>query len=219
MSADQLYQRMLCSAAEVSMSRALSGGFKQDDWTAVWAARKALDAAEIFVDDSSLITPAEILSKCRRLKREKGLDVVLIDYLQLMYSGTRTDNRQSEIAEITRRLKIAAKELEVPVILLSQMSREVEKRTGHKPQLSDLRESGAIEQDADIVIFIHRDKKEGDKQNEGSQPQPPPEPTNAPTVVELHIAKHRNGKTGVIKLAWNGETVTFSDYVEDKTNL
>jgi replicative DNA helicase len=206
MSAGQLYQRMLCGEAGVSMSRAMAGELRRDDWTAVWAARKELDSGEIYIDDSSLITPAEILSKCRRLKIEKGLDAVLIDYLQLMYSGTRTDNRQSEIAEITRRLKVAAKELNVPVILLSQMSREVEKRPGHKPQLSDLRESGAIEQDADIVMFIHR---KYDKNDESI----PPEQRNE---VELIIAKHRNGETRGIPLCWHGETVSFRNYSYEK---
>ena len=202
MSAEQLYQRMLCSMANVPMTDALSGKLKQDGWSAVWAARKGLESTEVYIDDSAVITPVEILSKCRRLKREKGLDVVLIDYLQLMYSGKRAENRQADVAEISRRLKIAAKELDVPVILLSQMSREVEKRPGHKPQLSDLRESGAIEQDADIVIFIHRKHDINDEAI----------PKELRNEVELHIAKHRNGATGVIPLYWNGETITFRNY-------
>ena len=152
----QLAQRLLCSFARVSMSHAMAGTLSQSDWKKLWKASSELKKARIYIDDSSQITPAEILSKCRRLKsRKEGLDLVMIDYIQLMRSGEkrREENRQQEIASITRSLKIMAKELNVPVLALSQLRRIA---NTEEPQLSDLRESGAIEQDADIVMFIHR---------------------------------------------------------------
>ena len=208
MSARQIAHRMLCSVSEpgkVSMRDSLSGRLNKDGFKELWINKKSLSATQIYIDDSSLVTPVEILSKCRRLKRERGLDVVLIDYLQLMYSGARkVENRQTEIAEITRRLKIAAKELDVPIVLLSQMTREVEKRTGHRPQLSDLRESGAIEQDADIVMFINR-KYERDDMSKSEHDR---------NTIELILAKHRNGETGTVKLLWYGDNVSFGDFKE-----
>ena len=199
----QIVQRMLCSVSGVSMEKALSGKLNESDWKALWEGDKKLGEAFIYVDDSSMNTQVEILSKCRRLKREQGgLDLVMIDYLQLMNSARkgREVNRQQEISEITRSLKIAAKELQVPIILLSQLSRDIEKREGHRPVLSDLRESGAIEQDADIVMFIHNPAKYGDVEDE-----------NGPNVCELIIAKHRNGSLGTIKIKWIPEITTFVD--------
>ena len=152
----QLAQRLLCSFARVSMSKAMAGELTQNDWKKLWKASAELKKAKIYIDDSSKITPAEILSKCRRLKsRKEGLDIIMIDYIQLMGSGERRqeENRQQEISTITRNLKIMAKELDVPVLALSQLRRISSKE---EPQLSDLRESGAIEQDADMVMFIHR---------------------------------------------------------------
>ncbi len=201
MPAVQLAKRMLCSVAKVNMANASSGKLGNDEWKRLYHAKTKLDAAHIYIDDSSLTTPIEILSKCRRLKREKGLDLVMIDYLQLMSSGKRVESRQQEISEITRTLKIAAKELNVPILLLSQMSREVEKRTNKKPQMSDLRESGAIEQDADIIMFIYREHDPHDLTVEESKRN----------KVELILAKHRNGETGSIELAWKGEYVSFAD--------
>jgi len=198
----QLAKRMLCSIAGVDMHRANSGNLDSKEWKDLFFAKSKLDNAKIYVDDSSLTTPVEILSKCRRLKREQGLDLVMIDYLQLMTSGKRTESRQQEISEITRTLKIAAKELDVPILLLSQMSRDIEKRTDKTPQMSDLRESGAIEQDADIIIFIYRKYDASDVTvDEGTR-----------NKVELHIAKHRNGSTGKVELIWEGKTVSFKDY-------
>ena len=201
MPAVQLAKRMLCSVAKVSMANASSGKLNSAEWKRLYSAKKQLDGASIYIDDSSLTTPMEILSKCRRLKREKGLDLVMIDYLQLMSAGKRVENRQQEISEITRTMKIAAKELNVPILLLSQMSREVEKRTNKKPQMSDLRESGAIEQDADIIMFIYREHDPHDLTVE----------ENLRNKVELIIAKHRNGETGSIELTWKGEYVSFAD--------
>ena len=200
---EQLSQRSLCSIAGVSMANALKGELNSADWKALLTANKKLSQANIYIDDSSLTNPIEVLSKCRRLKREHGLDLVMIDYLQLMngIGKTRDANRQQEISEITRYLKIAAKELNIPIILLSQLSRAVESRKDHRPMLADLRESGAIEQDADIVLFIYNPDQYNDVVSE-----------DPPGVCELIIAKHRNGALGTVKLKWIGETTTFKDY-------
>ena len=206
MPAVQLAKRMLCSEARVDMSKANSGRLTAEDWKALAAAKSRLDKAQIYIDDSSLTTPIEILSKCRRLKREKGLDLVMVDYLQLMSSGERVENRQQEVSTITRTMKIAAKELNVPILLLSQMSRDVEKRTGKKPQMSDLRESGAIEQDADIILFIYREHDPNDVTVD----------EEVRSKVELIIAKHRNGETGSVELKWDGSTVRFIDVDKSK---
>ena len=201
MPAIQLAKRMICSEARVDMSKANSGRLTPEDWKAIVAAKARLDKAQIYIDDSSLTNPIEILSKCRRLKREKGLDLVMVDYLQLMTSGERVESRQQEVSTITRMMKIAAKELNVPILLLSQMSREVEKRTNKKPQMSDLRESGAIEQDADIIMFIYREYDKDDVSVEEEKRN----------KVELIIAKHRNGETGSVELKWDGPSVRFCD--------
>ena len=192
----QLAQRLLCSMASVSMTRAKTGNLTSRDFAELWKANEAISRMKIFIDDSSLITPAQILSKCRRLKNREGLDFIVIDYIQLMEGGDRSENRQQEISKITRNLKIIAKELDVPILALSQMSRLVERRDDKEPQLSDLRESGAIEQDADMVLFISKSKE-----SEGEAVQP----------VELIIAKHRNGETGKLTLNWIGEYVRFTD--------
>ena len=200
MSKEQLTQRALCSIAKVPMQNALTGKMSSDEWKRIWTATKQLENSKLFIDDSSLTTPAALLSKCRRLKAKEGkLDLIMIDYLQLMTSDSkRKENRQSEISEISRNLKVAAKELNVPIIVLSQLSRDIEKRDGHRPQLSDLRDSGAIEQDADIVMFLHNPEKYNDTPTE-----------DEPGVVELILAKHRNGATGSIKLRWIGQYTTF----------
>lgn len=199
---EQITQRTLCSVSGVSMEKALSGKLSPNDWKALWEGNKKLAEAKIFIDDSSMNTPVDVLSKCRRLKREQGgLDLIMIDYLQLMSGSSRNrENRQQEISEMTRNLKIAARELQVPIILLSQLSRDIEKREGHRPVLSDLRESGAIEQDADIVMFIHNPDRYGDIENE-----------DGPNVIELIVAKHRNGQLANIKLKWIPEITTFVD--------
>jgi len=198
----QIVQRALCSVASVSMANALKGNLSVDEWKSLWTANKQLAEAGIYVDDSSMNTPMSILGKCRRLQRESGLDLVMIDYLQLMSSGkSKVESRQNEVSEMTRYLKIAARELNVPIIVLSQLSRAVEQRKGdHKPQLSDLRESGSIEQDADIVLFIYKPDMYNDVVNE-----------DEPGVCTLSIAKHRNGELKDIKLRWIGEYTTFVD--------
>ncbi len=207
MSKEQLVQRMLCSVAGVSMSNALRGQMNRTEWLKIAKAREMLSNTKIFIDDSSLITPQEVLSKCRRLKRKNGLDFVMIDYIQLMTAeNKKSDNRQQEISEISRYLKILAKEINVPVLALSQLSRAVESRKG-RPQLSDLRESGAIEQDADIVIFIHRPDKSATEKELA-------EGTVQPNVAEIIVEKHRNGSQGVVKLYFKGECTKFLNLTE-----
>ncbi len=201
---EQITQRTLCSVSAVSMEKALRGKLSQTDWKSLWEGNKKLSTSEIFIDDSSLNSYTDILSKCRRLKREYGLDLVMIDYLQLMSAPNRISDRQQEIATLTKNLKVAAKELSVPILLLSQLSRDVEKRKDdHRPVLSDLRESGAIEQDADIVMFIYNASKYSDT-----------ELVDGPNVCELIIAKHRNGGLGTVKLKFIPEITTFVDMSE-----
>lgn len=199
----QIVQRLLCAYAGVSMEKALSGQLKQSDWKKLMLAGDKLQKSKIFVDDSSRVTPAEILSKCRRLKSREGrLDLIMIDYIQLMGGEEKSggENRQQEIASITRELKIMAKELDVPVIALSQLRRIQTK----EPQLSDLRESGAIEQDADIVIFINRPEATATAEELAKG-------TIVKGAAELIIAKHRNGSTGRIQLRFIGESTKFVD--------
>lgn len=201
----QLAQRSLCSVAKVNMEKALKGDLVMDEWKSLWAANKQLAEANVYVDDSSLNTPPDLLNKCRRLKREKGLDLVMVDYLQLMNmaqssKSSSDSNRQQEVSAMTRYLKIAAKELNVPIILLSQLSRASETRKDHRPVPSDLRESGSIEQDADIILFIYNSSNYNDVISE-----------DEPDVCELIVAKHRNGPTGTVKLRWVKEYTTFVD--------
>ena len=200
----QIIQRLICSAANVSMSSALSGKLSPNDWKKIVKASEKLKQSRINIDDSSRVTPAEILSKCRRIKSKNNgrLDLVMIDYIQLMSSGEKggEQNRTQEVATITRELKIMAKELDVPVIALSQLRRI---QSG-EPQLSDLRESGAIEQDADIVMFIDRldvNVSEDDIIRKGI----------VKGAAELRIAKHRNGELGTLPLRFKGETTKFVD--------
>lgn len=206
----QIVQRLLCSYANVSMGKALSGNLAANDWKKLIDAAERLKDAQIYVDDSSRVTPSEIESKCRRLKAKAGaLDLIMIDYIQLMSGGSSKlagqENRQQEIASITRDLKIIAKELEVPVIALSQLRRMQTK----EPQLSDLRESGAIEQDADIVMFISRPEAIATKEELESG-------KIVKGAAEIIIAKHRNGEQGRVQLKFIGESTKFVD--EDGEN-
>ncbi|MBP3311809.1 MAG: replicative DNA helicase [Butyricicoccus sp.] len=196
MSKDQLASRFLASEALIESRKLKTGNLAEDDWIKIARATNVLAKTRIYVDDNPAITVAEIKAKCRRLG--DGLGLIVIDYLQLMQSGgRRNDNRTQEVAEISRALKIMAKELNVPVVCLSQLSRAAEQRADKKPMLSDLRESGAIEQDADIVMFIYRD----DYYNEDSEQK---------NVAEIIIAKNRHGATGSINLQWIGQYTTFS---------
>ena len=208
----QIAQRTMCSVGNITMDNATSGTTNSKVWETVMQTKEELSNVQLYVDDSSLTTPTQILSKCRRLKSEKGLDLVMIDYLQLMKgdtTGKDSGNRQQEVADLTRSLKIAARELEVPIIVLSQLSRDIEKRNDHKPQLSDLRESGAIEQDADIVMFIDRvneaNQELSDQDSEVEQDADDGEP------CKLIIAKHRNGSLGTIALKWYKQYTRFEE--------
>ena len=208
MGREQLAQRMLFSVANVSMAKALRGDLNEADWAKIWKAEKKLKEADIFIDDNAMNTPSQVLSKCRKLKREKGLDLIAIDYLGLMKSDEKTDNRQNEVASISRQLKILAKEINVPVMVLCQLNRSVEQRENGKPGkpvLSDLRESGSIEQDADTVWFIHRDMsaKEIAEDKDGSY------------TAELIIAKFRNGQPGSVYIGWDGKRTTFYNLEKD----
>ncbi|MCB6366395.1 replicative DNA helicase [Intestinibacillus massiliensis] len=197
MSKDQLASRFLSNEALIESQKLKTGNLDQDDWIKIARASNVLAKTRIYVDDNPAITVAEIKAKCRRLG--DGLGLIVIDYLQLMQSGgRRNDNRVQEVADISRSLKIMAKELNVPVICLSQLSRAAEQRADKRPMLSDLRESGAIEQDADIVLFIYRD----DYYNEDSEDK---------NVAEILIAKNRHGATGSINLQWIGQYTTFSN--------
>ncbi len=193
---EQLVRRILCSQAMVDSKKMLTGDFTGDDWQRICRVLDKVDASPLYIDDSATVTVSEIRAKCRRLKQTKGLSLIVIDYLQLMQSGSRTESRQQEVAEISRSLKILAKELDVPVIALSQLSRAVETRKDRRPMLSDIRESGSIEQDCDIVMFLYRD--------EYYNPD-----TEDKNMAECIIAKHRNGKPDTIKLGWQGQYTKF----------
>ena len=198
MSKEQLIQRMISSTSHVELNKLKNGNIEDDEWPKITTGMGILQNTKIYRDDSPGITAVELRSKCRRLKVEKGLDLVLIDYLQLMEGDGRTESRQQEISKISRSLKILAKELECPVIALSQLSRAVEQRSDHRPMLSDLRESGAIEQDADLVMFLYRD----DYYNPDSDQK---------NITEVIIAKHRHGEIGTIPLTWFGQYQLFKD--------
>lgn len=207
----QLAQRMLCSVANVSMAKALRGEFDENDWAKIWKAEKKLASADIYIDENNGNTPSQILSKCRKLQREKGLDLVVIDYIGLMHSDEKAESRQNEVANISRSLKAMAKDLNVPVICLAQLNREVDKQGDNKdgkvrkPVLSDLRESGQIEQDADMVLFIHRDMSAKDYEKQ----------QNKDYMAEIIIAKFRNGQTGSVWLKWDGSRTSFENLEKD----
>ena len=197
MSKEQLVNRILCSESMVDSNKVRTGKLEEDDWTKLAGAIGPLSEAEIFIDDTPGINITEIRAKCRKLKLEKNIGMVVIDYLQLIQgSNKRGGSREQEISEISRSLKILAKELDVPVIALSQLSRAAEQRPDHRPMLSDLRESGAIEQDADIVMFLYRD----DYYNQDSEKK---------DIAEIIIAKHRGGSTGTVELLWLGSYTKF----------
>ena len=197
MSAEQMVQRLLSTETGVDSQRLRLGMIDDSEWDRISRAFGRLAEANIFIDDSANASIMDVRSKARRLQAEHGLDLVIVDYLQLM-SGRRTENRVNEVSEITRGLKGLARELNVPVIALSQLSRAVETRADHKPMLSDLRESGSIEQDADIVMFIYRD----DKYDENSEKK---------GIAEIIVAKHRNGPVGTINLRFFERTARFAD--------
>ena len=198
MSKEQLVYRMLCSEANIDAQKLRTGNLTDEEWINLARAAGPLANSKIYIDDTPAITVSEVRSKCRRLKIERGVDIIMIDYLQLMSGSRQTDSRQQEVSDISRALKALAKEMEAPVIALSQLSRAPEIRADHRPILSDLRESGSIEQDADIVMFLYRDdyyNKESEKKN----------------IAEVIIAKQRNGPTGTVELAWLSQFTRFAN--------
>jgi replicative DNA helicase len=204
MSKEQLVTRLLSSESQVSQSKLRTGTLSGADWQALARAAGKLCDSSIFIDDSPGITVLELRARARRLKKEHGLSLVVIDYLQLMKGRNSAERREQEISEISRSLKALAKELNVPVIAISQLNRMVEQREDRRPRLSDLRESGAIEQDADVIIFIYRDEvynKSTDDSNKG--------------IAEIIVGKQRNGPTDTVRLAFLGECAAFRNlYIE-----
>ena len=199
MSKEQMTNRILCSEAMVDSNKVRTGKVEDDDWQKLAEASGNLSQAQIFIDDTPGISVMEIRAKCRKMKLEKNIGMVVIDYIQLVQGSNRKGgSREQEISEISRSLKILAKEINVPVIALSQLSRSVEQRPDHRPMLSDLRESGAIEQDADIVMFLYRD----DYYNQDSEKK---------NIAEVILAKHRAGSTGTVELLWLGNYTKFAN--------
>ena len=198
MSKEQLGQRLLSMESKVGMQALKTGKLERRDWDDINIALDILSKARIHIDDTAGINIMEMKSKCRRLKAEEGLDLVVIDYLQLMNPEGKSDSRTQEISVISRNLKLLARELDCPVLVLSQLSRAPEQRTDHRPMLSDLRESGSIEQDADIVIFLYRDEYYN-------------EDTEAVGECEVIVAKQRSGPTGTVKVAWLDKLTKFVD--------
>jgi replicative DNA helicase len=203
MSKEQLGMRMLCSESKVDSHRLRTGFLKDQDWPKLTKAASALMEAPIFIDDTAALSVLEMRAKARRLKSEHNLGLVVVDYLQLMRGRSSTERREQEISEISRSLKAMAKELQIPVIALSQLNRSLESRPNKRPQLSDLRESGAIEQDADLICFIYRDEvynKAEDNPNLG--------------IAEIIIGKQRNGPTGTVRLAFLDHYTTFENLAQ-----
>jgi len=198
MSKEQLVQRMLCSVAHVNAHKVRTGFFSQTDWPKLMEAAQKLSESPVYIDDTPAISILELRAKARRLKARHDIKLMVVDYLQLMKGPAKSENRQQEISEISRSLKALARELNIPVIGISQLSRAVEQRADHRPLLSDLRESGAIEQDADVVILLLRDEYYNPtEENKG--------------IAEVIIAKQRNGPVGTIKLAFLSEYTKFSN--------
>ena len=199
MSKAEVTQRLMCGEAKVESQRLRTGKLAQEDWSRLTAACDKLAGAPIYVDDTGSITMMEIRSKARRLKsQEPNLGLIVVDYLQLMTSGSTAENRVQEVSQISRNLKVLARDLDVPIVAMSQLSRAVEQRHDKRPILSDLRESGSIEQDADLVLFIYRDEYyDPDTSDQG--------------LAELHLSKHRNGPTGMVKLSFLKRFAKFAD--------
>lgn len=206
MSKEQLVQRMLCVESRVDGSRLRKGFLTDDDWPRLTSAASVLSEAPIFIDDTPSLSAFELRAKCRRLSKMHNLGLVVVDYLQLMRSKGKVESREREIADISMSLKALAKELNIPVLALSQLNRSLESRQDKRPVMSDLRESGSIEQDADIITFLYRD--------EVYHPE-----TEQPGVAEVIVAKHRNGPTGLVKLAFLHEYTRFENLADDDLDL
>ncbi len=206
MSREQLVTRLVAVDSMVEAKNLKTGDISDSDWTKLIRSADELAGVNVFIDDNSSITIAELRTKCRKLKQTEGIGLIIIDYLQLMSSSEKVESRQLFISEVSRSLKALARELNVPVIALSQLNRAVDSRPDHRPVLADLRESGAIEQDADVVMFIYRD----DYYN--------PDTTEKPGVAEIIVAKQRNGATGPVELAWLSKYTKFANLARPKDN-
>ena len=207
MPGEQLAMRMLASLARINQQKIRTGRLESDDdWARLVSTVSMMQDKKIFVDDTPALTPAELRARCRRLVREHGLDLIIIDYLQLMQVPGTKENRATEISEISRSLKAMAKELKVPVVALSQLNRSLEQRPNKRPVMSDLRESGAIEQDADVIVFIYRDEV----YNEDS-----PDKGKA----EIIIGKQRNGPIGMVPLTFLGQYTRFENYIQESSYM
>jgi len=202
MSASQLAFRLISSLGRINQQHLRTGDLAEEEWPRVTSAITMLSEVKIFIDDTPALSPGELRARSRRLKREHDLGLIVIDYLQLMQVPGNTENRATEISEISRGLKALAKELDVPVIALSQLNRSLEQRADKRPMMSDLRESGAIEQDADLIMFIYRD--------EYYNPDSPDK-----GLAEVIIGKQRNGPTGTVKLTFLGQYTKFENYASD----
>ena len=212
MSSIQLVNRIIASESELGSDKIKKGEIYGDDMQKLNNAIAVLDEAPIFIDDTPALSIFELRAKCRRLKMQHDIGIVLVDYLQLMTAGTdNRGSREQEVSSISRSLKAIAKELDVPIIALSQLNRSVESREGRRPQLSDLRESGAIEQDADMVIFIHRPEYYGITEDENNN--------SLRNVAEIIISKHRNGAVGDVRLSFRKELAKFVDMDEYPTDF
>ncbi len=207
MSAEQLVQRMIAAETRIDSQRLRRGDLEEHEWPIFYEAVGRISETQIFIDDTPSISPMQLRTKCRRLYAEHGIDVIMVDYLQLMQTERPYSNRVQEISEISRALKGLARELDVPLVANSQLSRAVEQRTDKHPMLADLRDSGSIEQDADVVMFIYRDDYYKHEESE------------RPNIAEINIAKHRNGPTAVVDLFWQGQLATFRNLQRQEIKL
>ena len=202
MSNEQLVNRLLAMEAHIDAQKIRSGSLEDEEWESLMESAEVIGGSKLIIDDTPGLSATELRSKCRKYKLEYDISLIVVDYIQLMSSGGRTESRQQEISDISRALKSLARELNVPIVALSQLNRSVETRSDHRPMMSDIRESGAIEQDADVIMFLYRD----DYYN--------PE-TEERNVAEVIIAKQRNGPTGTIKLAWQPKYTRFVNMARD----
>lgn len=206
MSNEQVVQRLIAQETDIDSQRLRTGKLNEDEWPKFSQAIEVLSNTRIFLDDTPALTPMQLRTKCRRLHMEYGLDLILVDYLQLMSSGSRSENRVQEVSFISRNMKVLARELNVPVLAAAQLSRAIEMRVDKEPQLSDLRESGSLEQDADIVMFIHR-------------PEQYERDTLKQNVAQIKVAKHRNGPTGTIELIFRSQVAKFENAATYQVDL
>ena len=209
MGRQQLVQRMLCAKGGIDGQRLRRNMLRKEDYRALLGACESLQQCQVWIDDTPGLTLLSMRSKARRLKEQHGVGAIFIDYLQLMSSGGRVESRQMEVSEISRGIKAMARELEVPVICLSQLNRAAEQREGHKPRMSDLRESGSIEQDADVVLMLHREEYYHQGDDDWIEANP-----DKRGLAELIVAKQRNGPTGVVRLTWDGRLTRFRDFTD-----